>query len=741
MREAARMDSEGKCDESEPYYRTALEAGGVSPALLNNVGNHYLLCGRPEDAGAYFERLVKLNPEHSNANLQLARLAVNRKQGETALAYLSHVDGAEPAIRLLRAEALHWAGKRDASLAALNALVKEAGSDARTLFTLGAAFAGLARYDRAEETFRAVLVQQPEDFDALFQLGRAAARAQHYQSARSALEAAAKIRPADAEVLLELGLVCAASKDSSRAVFFLAQARQKAPARADIVLALARAAEDAGYYGDSALAYDEYLQTQPSDDIVRRDRARVLGYTGARTEEGLKEMAAYIARHPNDPVGYYNLAQFTWRTEPEKSLDQLAVALRIDPKFAPAHVSRAWLLHRLGRSDEAVKHLQAALAIAPDNLRALDQLGMAYLALDRIAVAEKVLRQAMAISPEDPDVLMHLGRALMAAGHEQEAERLLEKYREIRPRLYRNPRTEPGMIESATLLESDRRTREIDRFRRLSQARPDDPALQLHLADLLLAGGRIEAATVEFTQLLKLDAGAGIWADVGRSLVNAEQYTLARQFLERAARERPDARLDLAIALLHTDGPPAALQMLDEVPQDERAGDFLLMKARILDAAGRREEAGKLLTQGLRGSAARSAVARQAAMLLLRDGQEKEALDLVDRSIASAPENSDLLLTRAIVLSLMNPPAARKQLREIEERWPEWDRPYLIHGLLLEQGQQKTEAMRKVKIAVALGSQEMAAKCAVARLSAAPAPDRQCACQSGLREFLFAKCD
>jgi tetratricopeptide (TPR) repeat protein len=234
---------------------------------------------------------------------------------------------------------------------------------------------------------------------------------------------------------------------------------------------------DAGYYSDSALAYDEYLQNQPADDTARRDRARVLGYTGARIEEGLRETDAYIARHPEDPVGYYKLAQFTWRTEPGKSLDQLAAALRLDSKFVPAHVSRAWLLHRLGRSDEAVKHLESALRLTPDNLRALDQLGLVYLALDRTTEAEKVLRQAVALAPEDPDVLMHLGRALMAAGREEDAERFLEKYRRVRPRENRNPRSEPGMIELATLSDTERRAREIERFRRLSQSRPDDPVL------------------------------------------------------------------------------------------------------------------------------------------------------------------------------------------------------------------------------------------------------------------------
>jgi tetratricopeptide (TPR) repeat protein len=418
----------------------------------------------------------------------------------------------------------------------------------------------------------------------------------------------------------------------------------------------------------------------------------------------------------------------------------LATALRLDPAFVPAHVSRAWLLHRLGRTAEAVEHLKSALAVAPDNLRALDQLGVAYLALDRPAEAEKVLQQAIAISPDDPDVLMHLGRALMAAGREEEGARALARYRQMRPQLFRNPRSEPGMIESATLSETDRRAREMDRFRRLSQSRPDDPVLRLNLAQLLLADGRVDEAAVEYRQLLTLDAGAAIWEDAGRFLLAAEQYALAREFLERAAPQRPAAHLDLAIAVLHTEGPAAALKAIDEIPENERAADFLLTKARILDKAGNRQEAGKLLIEGARRTILRPEVACQAAMLLLRDGQEKSALDVIARTIVSAPENSELLLMRAAVLSLLDPYAAEKQLQEIQSRWPEWDRPYVIHGLLLEQGKRQTEALRQLKTAIALGSGETAARCAVARLSAAPAPDA-CACQSGLRAFLIAKCE
>ena len=234
LREAAQLDAEGKCDKAERFYQAALAKGSPTPALLNNVGNHYLVCGQTAKAKSYFEKLLQINPVHANANLQLARIATEQKQGKKALEYLARVKETDPVVSLLRAEALHWAGKHTASLTILDHLQKEAQADPRLLYPLGLSCARLALYDRAETAFNAALALQPGDFDILFNLGRAAARAEHYDRAQRALEAALKIRPENADLLLELGRVAAARQDYVRAFFVLAQARRKAPERVDI---------------------------------------------------------------------------------------------------------------------------------------------------------------------------------------------------------------------------------------------------------------------------------------------------------------------------------------------------------------------------------------------------------------------------------------------------------------------------------------------------------------------------
>jgi tetratricopeptide (TPR) repeat protein len=222
-------------------------------------------------------------------------------------------------------------------------------------------------------------------------------------------------------------------------------------------------------------------------------------------------------------------------------------------------------------------------------------------------------------------------------------------------------------------------------------------------------------------------------------LVRAERYELAREFLQRATPGSPGARLDLAIALYFTDGPKQALEAIEKAPQGDQ--DVLLMKARILDAAGLAGEAKNVLKEGLRRAMPRPQVAQQTAVLLLRHNRNGEALDFLGKAIRSYPDNPDLLLTQAIVQSLAGQSAlAEKTLREIESRWPEWDRAYLAHGLLLEAGGRGAEAKQRIETAIALGSQDPAARCAFARVDGSASPDLRCPCASGMEQLLFAPC-
>jgi tetratricopeptide (TPR) repeat protein len=739
LREAERLDSEQKCDEAEQYYRRAMQAGSPSPALLNNLGNHYLACEAPDQARVAFENLLKINPRHVNGNLQLAKLAVSRKDGAAALTFLGHLAIKDPEVELVRAEALAQTGKREAAAGIIDGLMKTTIRDPHLQFAIGLTCGRLGLYLQAESAFTAVLARYPNEYDVLYNLGLAAARNGHNERARHAFAVTLKVRPGDVDSLYESGRVESNLQNYNRAVYFLAQARKLAPQRPEVMLALARAAQMAGYYGDALLAYDDYLKLRPDDDLVRRDWALLYGYSRGGLEEGLKVLADYAQSHPGDAVGFYNLAQLTDRADREKAIELVSTSIRLSPEFGRARYYRGWLLQKVGRDQEALGDLQAALRLNPRDTRAMDLLGLSYLDLERPAEAENALRSAIALSPDDPEILFHLGRSLIELGRAKEAQPFLDRFKKAKQAEVRGPREEAGIIESATLTAAERSRRVLAQLRQAVRAKPEDYSARIGLGSALLADGNSEEAVRTLRELLAMDPGGVVLHQAGLALLRFDQCREARPLLERAVAEVTAARLDLAIAVLCTDGPQAGLAALDQLEEGRSSGDYLLTRARMLEAAGKIAEADQILSGSAHYSVSRPQLAREVALLLVRHKQSQRALELVDDAMKSAPGDAGLNLTRVVVLSSLGRNGdAGKVVKEIESRWPEWDRPYLIEGLLLERESRPVDAKKRIQIALALGNEDTAVKCALARM--AHAEIGECSCQPGIYEFFFQPC-
>jgi tetratricopeptide (TPR) repeat protein len=521
----------------------------------------------------------------------------------------------------------------------------------------------------------------------------------------------------------------------------LSQARKLAPQRPDVLLSLAQAAQDGGYFGDALLAYDEYLKLQPDDEVAQRDRAFVLGYGQAGRDEGLRELTAYVQRHPKDAIGYFDLAQISYHGDREQALEQVSTAVRLNPSFEPAHFVRGWLLHSLGREEEALADLQTAIRLNPHDALAFDQLGLVYSSLERPADAEKALRKAVAISPDQPLSLLHLARALVDAGHPEEAQPFFDRFRKARPQGPQQPREEAGMIESASLTPAEESSRAIDRLQQLIRTAPKDPSLRLNLGSLLLLGGKTSEAESVFRELAALNPPAPILQKAGSTLLAYERYGQAREILERAAAQAPAAFLDLAIAVFYSQGPEPALQILEKVPQGVDRGDCLLMKAKILDAAGLAAEADRAIQEGVHYAISRPRLAEESALLLAGHGQAARALDLIGEALRSTPHDAGLMLGKATALSALGRNAeAAKVVKEIESRWPEWDRAYVVGGLILERESKPAEARRSIQIALALGTKDPAAECALTRMKGPARPAAECSCQPGVYGPFFGPC-
>src|ERR1051326_4159745 len=83
------LDKEGKLQEATAFHQRALAAAPKSADVLGNYGNHLVLAGDDEGARQAYARVVAIDANNSGANLQLARLALKRKDAAAARQYLA----------------------------------------------------------------------------------------------------------------------------------------------------------------------------------------------------------------------------------------------------------------------------------------------------------------------------------------------------------------------------------------------------------------------------------------------------------------------------------------------------------------------------------------------------------------------------------------------------------------------------------------------------------------------------
>jgi len=202
------LDAERRFPDAEAYYRRALEITPSSPQTLNNAANHYLATGDRKRARALYLKTIALEPHHVNANLQLAQMCIDDKQGREAILYLDHIAAAdaETSVAVLRARGLALAGQCREAGDILKQLVMPAG-DASLYFSAGMAQAECRLFKGAEEAFSRALDADPRNFDILYNLGLAALRAGNVERAQSVLEVALRERPADVDTLYALAQV------------------------------------------------------------------------------------------------------------------------------------------------------------------------------------------------------------------------------------------------------------------------------------------------------------------------------------------------------------------------------------------------------------------------------------------------------------------------------------------------------------------------------------------------------
>lgn len=703
------LDAGKNYTEAEKYYARALGIAPHSPSLLNNYGSHCLAIGDRRRARQVFLRVVALDPHHPNANLQLAQMYVDSGQAKEALRFLNALPPdarTTPAVQLLQARVLHLTEKTAQADVLLEQVEKQGSGDPQVQFSAGMTAVEWKEYGRAEQAFANALHADPANFDILYNLGLAAFHAGHPQRARQALEVARAQRPDDPDTLFALGRVESEQGDDADAIVLLVRARNLAPQRPDILLLMAQVSERLGFFGDAADAFAQYLKLKPDDALVQREYAFAL----ARTPDIIRAVSLlrkYAQAHPGDARGFYELGVSETVRERSAALRDLTRGLELDPRLTAARYARAVLLYQQGKLTESLADLESVPKEEPQDASALDLLGQVKGQMNHPQQAVEAFQQANRLEPKDRKILLHYSRALLRVHQTALAQTVLQEFQK---QPSEPPKPYTGLFAYLSMPVEQQRARYFKRLQSNVQMNPQDVTLLIRWAKSLLSNGRTAEALPAFDQILERQPGIEQLEDCGNSLLAHQQYAeAARMFAAAlaAAPGRSEDLVSLSIAIFHTDGPARALQKLDQTPLQARHGDFYLLRAQILDAMGKAQEAAGDLTLGLHYAPTRPDLYFEAALFLTKHNQYRELLSLLQSAVQTFPDSPELLLTQAIAYGLVHQfENSQTVLNTIESRWPEWSQAYLINAIVLVGQAKSSQAKPLLQTAIALGNHD-----------------------------------
>ena len=568
-------------------------------------------------------------------------------------------------------------------------------------------------------------------------MGIVASKADHNDRARDVLETALRQQPGNVDVLYALAYVYTSMKQPEQAIRLLAQAEKLAPQRADIHKMLAVATSDLHAYEDSVHEWDSYVALAPNDDEARRER----GFARAnikQSDAGMADLEWYVARHPDDPTGLFELGVSQSVDDPEKGLATLDKALALKPDMVEAHSARGALNYQLGKADAALADLLFAAERRPDNAMILDRLGQTYQLLDRLNDAVPVFRKAAALAPSDAKIQLHVANALAEAGQMSESKLFMNRYKELG-----GAATVPahGVIDYVGLTPEQQHTEYRSRVEKGVTDHPDDPSLQTTYLKLSVGDGQMEKAIAAARKIESLKPSAAILADAGRAMLTAGQFAIAKELLDQAAATDPSVGvdIDLAVAISRTDNPAAGLERLDRIPEGQRGADYYTSRSQMLATAGKPAEAMAAMLQAVKADPRSPQLYWQTAVSMLNNHRGADALPLLDQAAKAMPQEAQIPVIRAVVLELTGKTEdALKLLADTQHRWPEVPAVWVAQGMILAAQRHTEDARKALETAVALGAHSPETVYALAETSFRGEPARIDAAKSAIAQAMKA---
>jgi Flp pilus assembly protein TadD len=359
---AAELVRQGDLKNAESELRKAVNLAPNDPSLLTSLGGVLGMEGRLEDANVYLARAVKLKPDDP---LLRRNLVANEWQ-------LGRFQPAQQNLELL---------------------LKANPRDKLTIFLLGMVSENMKNYSRS-----IALLESIPDIAASHPEARIALASSYYhlhqrEKAHTTLKSLLN-SSTSAQVLGSGGRVALDHRDYALALSILTEACRALPDSFEVFLLKSEAEMKLNYFSEAMVSARRAQELHSS-----RETQRALATAEWRAGDKAKAVSEFekLKREfPNDPGVYetYGTLLLEGGSPDDKiqAIDMLKKAIALDKSSVEAYYQVANLELSGGHLQEALKNLEQAAQVDPDDSRVHFALSRVYRRLERNAEADRELQ-------------------------------------------------------------------------------------------------------------------------------------------------------------------------------------------------------------------------------------------------------------------------------------------------------------------------------------------------------------
>ena len=601
--------------------------------------------GNLDAAEKDYTTILKLKPEHTQANLAMALLNISKRKPDAVLVVLDNFSPRlqqSPIVQYLRGLSWYLKNDFDAADKHLQRVLISVPDHPQTHLLSGVIHYLRGNWQLAEDHLSRANHTFKNNPSIVKLLSATYLKLQQPSKAEKLLDnLLLALENPDAQVYSLLGAVYLQQKDNNKAQDMFSRAVEIAPEQTDFKVQLAFGLLAEGETNKAITELESAVDL--GKEKIQTDTLLMLSYLKAGNSEKAIALGKDMqVKYPNSPLPY-NLTGLAYMSAVNHEQADLAFsnALKKDSQFEVAALNRARNSMLSGDKDKAVELFNDVLKINSNNVTAL--LALAKLSSNKDHVQQRLnyLKKAHELQPANVTAATQLAEIYLRNKQPLQALSVIASIPENTSSAFVILR-----VRGIAQFQAGRNTQAINTFKQLVDISPDNPEANFLLGRAYLKENRLTEAKRHFTVASKADPKyyqPMLWVALGEVALKENKITRVLEITEslvQAGHEMPAINDLRALALQVKGQHQDALKFFEKAYAQQPTRQRLIRLATFHNALGNKKNAEGLLRQWVADHAEDVDTQIMLAVSLQQNGQNKQAIRVYEDALKVHSENA-----------------------------------------------------------------------------------------------------